>query len=84
MQERKQEVSNTDSVEKHGGKSLCGSSSLKMPKAIMHIYVQCTYSRPSLARSPMDSLNYFEIAMSQHIRFAELRKKISRTITHQN
>ena len=39
------------------------------------------YSRLSLSRSPRDSLEYFEISVSQHIRFAELRKTISRTTT---
>ena len=33
------------------------------------------YSRLSLSRTPRDSLNYFEISVVRHIRFAELRKK---------
>ena len=33
------------------------------------------YSRLSLSRSPRDFLKYFEISVSRHIRFAELRKK---------
>ena len=41
------------------------------------------YSRLSLSRSPRDSLKYFEISVSRHIRFAELRKKINqKTIFH--
>ena len=33
------------------------------------------HSRLSLSRSPRDSLKYFEISVSRHIRFAELMKK---------
>ena len=39
------------------------------------------YSRLSLSRSPRDSLEYFEISVPRHIRFAELRKLINRTTT---
>ena len=34
------------------------------------------YSRLSLSRNPRDSMKHFEIFILQHIRFAELRKKI--------
>ena len=43
--------------------------------------VQNLYSRLSLSRSPRDSLEYFEISVPRHIRFAELRKTINRTTT---
>ena len=33
------------------------------------------YSRLSLSRSPRDSLEYFEISVPWHIRFAEVKKK---------
>ena len=33
------------------------------------------HNRLLLSRSPRDSLNVFEIFLSQHIRFVELRKK---------
>ena len=39
------------------------------------------YSRLSLSRSPRDSLNYFEISVARHIRYAALRKTINRTTT---
>ena len=39
-------------------------------------YFRIVYSRLSLSRIPRDSLKYFEISVVQHIRFAELRKKI--------
>ena len=39
------------------------------------------YSRLSLSRSLRDSLEYFEISVPRHIRFAELRKTINRTTT---
>ena len=35
------------------------------------------HSRLPLSRSPRDSLKYFEISVTRHIRFAELRKNIS-------
>ena len=35
------------------------------------------YSRLSLSQIPRDSLRYFEISVSRHIRFAELRKNKS-------
>ena len=38
-------------------------------------------SRLSLFRSLSDSLEYFEIPVPRHIRFAELRKTINRGIT---
>ena len=39
------------------------------------------YSRLSLSRSARDSMEYFEISVPRHIRFAELRKTINRTTT---
>ena len=39
------------------------------------------YNRLSLSRSANYSLKYFEISVPRCIRFAELRKKINRTIT---
>ena len=40
-------------------------------------------SRVSLSRSSRDSLKQFEISVPRHIRFAELRKKISLTASFQ-
>ena len=45
-----------------------------------YFYIK-TYSRFSLSRSPRKSLEYFEISVPRHIRFAELRKTINRTFT---
>ena len=39
------------------------------------------YSRHSLSRIPRDSLKYFAISVSRHIRIAEPRKQINRTTT---
>ena len=39
------------------------------------------YSRLSLSRTPRDSIKHFKISVLRHIRFAELRKTINRTIT---
>ena len=39
------------------------------------------YTVDSLSRSPGDSLKYVNISVPQHIRYAELRKKVNRTTT---
>ena len=49
--------------------------SIFLPKFCFLCSCFLKYSRLSLSQSPRDSLNYFEISVSPHIRFTELRKK---------
>ena len=59
-----------------------------LTRSLIRVYTACLSSRNLKtpintvdSRSPRDSLEYFEISIPRHIRFAELRKTINGTTT---